>query len=182
MHTMPAVARRSQRGMLLLGVLVFLAILGMSLGLAGQRWADARQRDDEAELLKVGLEYQRAIESYYMKSPKTPRQYPTSLGDLLEDPRYPMPVRHLRKLYRDPMAPDKDWGLVQRGSAIVGVYSQAPGAPFRTANFDPGIPDSFGEAGSYADWKFVARGTAATGRAAAPGVAASGVLRRLPTR
>jgi len=145
-----------QRGMLLLGVLVIMALGSWSAVTAAQRWADARQRDAEAELLLVGMEYQRAIESYYFRSPAGLRQFPTRLEDLLTDPRYPAPVRHLRQLYRDPMAPASGWGLIRQGNSIVGLYSQAPGAPIKVANFDPALR-GFDGAERYSGWRFTAR-------------------------
>ena len=55
-----------------------------------------------------GNAYQAAIASYYKKD----QRYPASLEALLEDKRYPMPVRHLRKLYADPMTGEPDWMLI----------------------------------------------------------------------
>ncbi len=145
---------RRQRGVLLLGVLVFLAVASYTTVLVGQRWIDERQRMAEDDLLYVGLQYRLAIESYYQRPPNgMMRQLPTRLEDLITDPRYPMPVRHIRKLYLDPMAPDQDWGVIRLGGGIAGVYSQAKGKPFRTANFDPRLPN-FGVAKTYADWRF----------------------------
>lgn len=140
--------------MLLLGVLVFIALAGWTAVTAGQRWADQRQHEAEDELLRVGLIYQRALQSYYFQSPNGIRQFPLRLEDLLVDPRYPMTVRHLRQLYRDPMAPAKDWGLIRQGGRIVGLYSQADGVPMRSSHFDPAL-NGFGPAASYADWRFV---------------------------
>jgi type II secretory pathway pseudopilin PulG len=148
-------SRAGQRGMLLLGVLVIMALGSWSAVTAAQRWADARQRDAEAELLLVGRAYQQALESYYFRSPAGLRQFPTRLEDLLTDPRYPAPVRHLRQLYRDPMAPTVGWGLIRQGNGIVGVYSKAPGTPIKVANFDPALR-GFDQAKRYADWRFTA--------------------------
>jgi type II secretory pathway pseudopilin PulG len=159
--------RPDQRGMLLLGVLVWMALASWAAVNAGQRWADARQRDAEAELLQVGLAYQRALESYYFQSPPGQRQFPARLEDLLADPRFPTPVRHLRQLYRDPLAPTQPWGLVrQPDQRITGVYSLAPGQPIRSVHVDPRLR-GFGAAVRYADWRFVAR-TAAPAPSNAP--------------
>ncbi|MEX8519310.1 MAG: type II secretion system protein [Leptothrix sp. (in: b-proteobacteria)] len=147
--------RQQVQGMLLLGVMVFLAISTLLLTNNSQRWADARQRDAEEELLYVGLQYRRAIESYYFRSPGLVRQFPSQLQDLVKDPRFPQPVRHIRRLWPDPLAPDKEWGLIKQGNMIVGVYSQVTGQPFRTANFDPNLPQTFSSAKTYKDWRFV---------------------------
>lgn len=164
---------RRQQGMLLLGVLVFIAIGTLMVSNASQRWADARQRDAEEDLLYVGLQYRKAIESYYFRSPPGRRQFPSRLQDLVQDPRFPQPVRHIRRLWPDPLAPDSEWGLIRQNGMIVGIYSQASGEPFRTANFDPALPQQlFGNAKSYKDWRF------ASSTGVAP--AASGPVINLP--
>jgi type II secretory pathway pseudopilin PulG len=168
--------QNTQRGALLLGVLVFLAVASYTTLLASQRWVDARQRMLEEDLLYVGLQYRLAIESYYQRPPNGIRQFPTRLEDLVRDPRYPALVRHIRKLYRDPLAPNQDWGLIRRGQGITGVYSQAPGKPFRRANFDPRLPN-LGAAKTYAEWHF-AYGAAV----AASGSASAGTTTIMPPR
>lgn len=139
--------------MLLLGVLVFLAIAALGLTLVTQRWSDAKRRDDEEELLRVGMQYRLAIESYYNRSPGRVKQLPGQLEDLVKDPRFPAPVRHLREIYVDPLAPSKEWGLVRRGTAIVGVYSQAEGRPYRQANLTPWLGYEV-QAETYDQWRF----------------------------
>ena len=141
--------------MLLLGVLVALA-LGLALLVAagaGMSRGDQRQRDAEDDLLSIGEQYRQAIDAYSRAVPGV-RQWPTKLEDLVNDTRFPKPRHHLRKLFRDPIAPDRDWGIVYLGLSITGVYSQADGVPFRLTGFGPG-QDGFANAGSYRDWQFV---------------------------
>ena len=121
-----------------------------------QRLVDKRQREAEAELLWVGQAYRQAIESYWRQSPGPVRALPAQLEDLVHDNRFPQPRRHLRKLYADPVAPEQAWGLVRQGNAVVGVYSTAPGEPFRQDGFDE-VNVGFSGARSYADWRFVAK-------------------------
>lgn len=142
------------RGAILLGVLVLLMIAGMAVANYSQSWWAARQRALEQELLFDGLAYQRAIESYYLATPGPVKALPVSLNDLVNDNRYPQPVHHLRKLYPDPLNPSRPWGLIKQGGAILGVYSQADGEPFKQANFDPPLEGLAG-AKSYADWRFI---------------------------
>lgn len=146
-------ARRRSGGAVLLGVLVALTLAAMALASYSQSWAAARQRDKEAELLFVGHQYQLALESFYRASPG-PKHLPVKLEDLVRDPRFPQPVRHLRRLYADPIEPATPWGLVRRGAQIVGVYSQAAGEPIKRADFDAGI-EHFAGANGYAQWQFV---------------------------
>jgi type II secretory pathway pseudopilin PulG len=146
---------RAQGGFLLISVLILLALLSLAAVETGQRSADARQRQAEDELLFVGEQYSQAIESYWRKSPGGIRMLPSQIDDLIEDHRFPQPVRHLRKRYVDPLAPSQEWGLVRQGSALIGVYSQARGEPFRTTGF-AADRIAFEGARSYSDWQFVA--------------------------
>jgi len=143
-----------RRGFVLVGLLVLLALGGWSLASFTQGAAAARQRDAELDLLWIGQQYRHAIESYYRASPGPIKQLPIRFEDLLQDPRYPQPVRHLRRAYRDPLAADEPWGVVRLNGQIIGVYSQASGEPFRRTDFDPGL-ESFAGATSYADWRFI---------------------------
>lgn len=154
-----------------MGLLIALAIAGYATVLVAQRWADATQRQREEELLDVGLQYRLAIESYVTKSPNGQRRFPTQLRDLVSDPRFPYTVRHMRKLWRDPMNPDEDWGVVRTAGGIAGVYSRSEAKPFRTANFDPRL-SNLGPAQSYSEWKFV-WGPAAAASGAASGAGSS---------
>jgi type II secretory pathway pseudopilin PulG len=144
-----------QRGLLLPSVLVFLALATLAVAGTSQRWADARRRADEAELLFVGEQYRQAIQAFWRESPGGVRRWPTRLDELLEDRRFPVPRRYLRRLYPDPLAPERPWGLVQQGAAVVGVYSEAPGQPFRQTGFSA-AQRGFDNATRYADWRFVA--------------------------
>lgn len=143
------------RGVVLLGVLVLLAVLAALGAEIGMRWADERQRDDEEELLFIGEQYRAAIESYWRSSPGGVRQFPTRLEDLLADNRFPTPKRHLRKLYHDPVAPELPWAEIRLGRAIVGVHSQSEAEPFRRSGFTL-RQARFAEAQRYADWNFTA--------------------------
>lgn len=158
-----------QQGAILLAVLVLLMLAGMALATYSQSWAAARQRSLEKELLFDGLAYQQAIESYYLSTPGPVKALPLSLADLVDDKRYPKPLHHLRKLYPDPLNPQREWGLIKQGGAILGVYSQADGVPFKQANFDPPL-DGLAAAKSYADWRFVyiPRGAVPAANPAAP--------------
>jgi type II secretory pathway pseudopilin PulG len=151
----PRQPRRHQRGFLLLGVLVALALVTLGVTHAAQRLSDQHQREKEAELLFIGEQFRKAILSYWSETPSGLHSWPTRLEDLLEDKRFPMPRRHLRQIYRDPLSGTRNWGLVNQGAAIVGVRSQAPGQPFRQAGFTPD-QKGFDGASQYADWRFIA--------------------------
>ena len=131
--------------------MLFVALLGAGLAAYGELASHAAQREKEAELLFRGEQYRDAIASYYKKE----QRYPKALQELLEDKRYPMPVRHLRELYRDPITGDEEWGLVEApGGGVMGVFSRSEQEPVKTGNFSPKNQE-FAETQRYADWKFV---------------------------
>ncbi len=147
-------SRWQQRGVVLMGLMVLLAIGSVALATFTESAAVARQRAKEDELLWIGRQYRAALESYYRSTPGPIKHMPVSLEELVRDNRFPQPVRHLRKLYADPIAPDAPWGLMRRGAQIIGIYSQAEGAPFRRTRLGPGL-ESLEGADHYSDWRFM---------------------------
>lgn len=142
-------------GFTYLGALFLVALLGLGIAGAGQSWAMASQRARERDLLWVGTQYARALQSYYQRSPGLP-QYPRRLEELLEDNRFPVPLRHLRRLYPDPVTRSAQWGLIKTPDGrIAGVYSLSQTAPWRQANF-PLRWEHFSKAKKYSEWKFLA--------------------------
>ena len=97
-------------------------------------WQTALKRQKEEELLYAGDQIRQALTRYAMSAPGGER-YPRRLEDLLRDPRYPLPRRYLRQVYRDPMTPDGEWALVKTGDFITGVHSQSDAEPMKTAAF-----------------------------------------------
>jgi type II secretory pathway pseudopilin PulG len=144
--------RQIQRGFTYIGFLLFVAVAGAGLAAYGEFASHAAQREKEAELLFRGEQIRDAIASYYRKE----QRYPKALTELLEDKRFPMPVRHLRRLYRDPMSGEADWGLVEApgGAGVMGVYSRSEAEPIKSGNFSSRNQE-FGKARVYAEWKFV---------------------------
>ena len=143
------------RGVLLLGLLLALAIGGVALLVALDVWSVTRQRQLEQELLFVGEQYRTAIARYYFGAPKgAPRTLPASLQDLLQDDRHSIPVRHLRRLYPDPLTGAPQWGAVLQGSRIAGVYSLAKGTPQKQGGFAKEAQNFNGKS-SYREWAFV---------------------------
>lgn len=149
-------ARRGDaRGALLLGLLIALALAGVGLLAALDVWAVTRQRQQEQELLFVGEQYRAAIQRYYYAAPKGMlRALPASLKDLQQDDRYGIPMRHLRRLYPDPLTGAPQWGAVLQGSRIAGVYSLGQGTPLKQTGFAKGA-ENFSGRSSYREWAFV---------------------------
>jgi len=146
------VVSRRQRGFTYLTLLFAVAILSGGLALIGEVWHTGSAREKEAELLHIGNEYRKAIERYYRSGPG---QYPESLADLVRDPRRPGTVRHLRRIYADPISGSEEWGLVKSADGgIAGVYSLSEASPLKTAGF--AVRDaSFEGKAKYSDWQFV---------------------------
>lgn len=146
---------RHARGFTYLGVMFLVALMGLGLSGLMQLWSIANQRAHERELLWVGSQYARALQSYYLQSPGT-RQYPKTLDELVVDDRFPTPRRHLRKLYADPVTRSTDWGLIKSPDGrIAGVHSLSTAEPWKKAEFARPW-DDFKDRNSYADWRFVA--------------------------
>lgn len=157
-RTPPGRRRRGRRqgGFTLLGLLFLVAGLGVAMAAFGTVWHSAAQREKERDLLFVGDQYRRAIESFWsVPLPVgTPRRLPKHFAELLLDPRFPNTVRHLRRLYRDPMTGGAEWGLLKGpDGGIAGVVSLSDGKPFKRANF-PSAYARFEDAQSYRDWVF----------------------------
>jgi type II secretory pathway pseudopilin PulG len=142
--------RTFARGFTYLSLLCFVAVLGIGLGATAASWQTERQRQKERELLFIGEEFREAIALYYNRSPGEVPEFPRKLQDLLQDPRYPIMQRYLRRIYRDPIVGQEKWGTVPApDGGIMGVYSLSNSTPVKTY----GIPGDASE--KYSDWRFV---------------------------
>lgn len=134
----------SQHGFTYLMVLWWVAISSVMLAAMGQQWALEARRQQEMELAFRGNQIRQALEDYYNQAPAgQPKLLPSRLEDLLQDPRQPTVVRHLRQLWPDPMT-GRAWGVIREGPYIKGVYSTARQKPLRAPN---GVD-------SYQEWRF----------------------------
>jgi type II secretory pathway pseudopilin PulG len=144
-----------QSGVIYVSVLMLVVVMGIGMLKAITVWDTLRQRENEAQLLFVGNQFRQAIESYY--NYRQLKQFPRSLEALLEDKRGGSVVRHLRKIYPDPMTKNQDWGMVKApgpGGEIMGVYSSAKYAPMKMKGFS-GEDQQFSGKTSYQDWSFI---------------------------
>lgn len=144
------------RGFTLLGLVIIIAVMGVALLAVGEVWHYAQKREKEQELLFVGDQFRRAINSYYVHTPPANRQhpYPMNLEDLLKDPRYPSTQRYLRKIYPDPVSGSTEWGLARDpDGGIYGVYSLSEETPIKQGNFRLANKAFEGKT-KYADWLF----------------------------
>jgi len=152
-------ARTAQSGFTYLWLLAAIAVLAVAMAAVGPMWARQAQREREAELMRVGVAYASAIEHYYRTSAGGVRQLPRSVNDLLQDGRFPTPVRHLRAAYTDPMQPGVALELIRSPSGeIRGVASTSLESPLRQAAWTDGhhtLPAA-SPSSTYRDWQFLA--------------------------
>jgi type II secretory pathway pseudopilin PulG len=146
--------RPAARGLALLAVLLLVAVLATATLSVTQVWSLQMQREREAELLAIGAEMRAALQSYMRNTPNGPPQLPASLDDLLLDPRYPQPLRHLRRIYADPFTGAPDWELVRVGTGIAGLHSKAQEVPRKRSGFAP-RDAGFATARWVSDWRFM---------------------------
>lgn len=134
------------RGFTYLMLLWWVAIAGIMLAAAGQSWQLDARRARDAELAWRGEQIRRALETY-SQAPVAEgvRRLPLDLDELLEDERAGQTLRHLRRLWPDPVTGEA-WGLLRRESdgAITGVYSRSSLRPVRAP---AGVT-------TYAAWRF----------------------------
>lgn len=152
---------RESRGYALLAALLLVALVSLAAGIAVQSQRQNAQREREAQLLFIGGEFRRALQSYH-SYPAGGQQYPASLDDLVLDRRAPVVVRHLRKVYADPMTGEKDWVLQLQQGRIVGVHSRSTDMPLQHAGFSK-ENQGFASAEHYAQWTFMAVAGLASG-------------------
>ncbi|HEY8102400.1 MAG TPA: type II secretion system protein [Burkholderiaceae bacterium] len=163
LHTLHFIQRKLSRGIqrncgfTYLGLMILIAIIGIASATSLELGTLMQRRLAEETLLDIGKEFQRALVSYANATPPGQSPAPSSLQDLLKDPRYPNIRRHLRKLYADPMTGKETWGLVPsiENKGIVGIYSLSQEKPIKVGNFDP-LFQSFEGKTSYRDWVFMA--------------------------
>ena len=158
-----------QAGFTYVGLLIAVVFVGLGAVGWARLLASADRADREAELLFVGRQFRQAIQSYVKAGPG---QYPSTLEDLVRDPRTPAIRRHLRRVFVDPITNKAEWGLVAAPEGgIMGVYSLSPRTPMKRANVDPDVtlpaaiqgassPEAVTQPAteySYQDWKFIYR-------------------------
>ena len=147
--------RTGARGYGLVAVLVLVALASVALSVTAQSWADAARRDKEQQLLRIGTLYVQALERYRRSSPGTDKRLPQELEELVLDQRFVGTVRHLRRLYPDPVGATGRWGVVRgEDGRVRGVRSLSEEAPLIAgAVRRPGL--LLQPAQRYSDWQFV---------------------------
>lgn len=152
---MVSLSKYRQQGFTLLAMLVIINLMGLSLSLCGKYWYTAKKREMEKELIFRGCQFIRAIDSFYTSSPGSTMTYPSSLGDLLRDPRFAHKKRHIRRIYKNPIEPYNDWqAIVGKDKRIRGVYIKSEAEPLKKDNFPSELSHFIGKE-RYSDWRFI---------------------------
>ena len=130
---------RRQSGFTYLGLIIFVAIIGLVGAATLKIGALLERAAAEEELLEIGAAFSAALDSYAAATPRGASPYPPSLAELLKDPRSPAVRRHLRKVYVDPLTGKAEWGIVYLGggeTGVVAIHSLSTARPLKIANFD----------------------------------------------
>ncbi len=147
---------RFQSGFAYLAVLFLVVAISISMGIVAQNEDTLLKREKEQDWLFMGKQYQSAIASYYNHSPDGIKKLPSQVEDLLQDKRFIAPVRHLRKIYSDPLNNQQAWVLIlNQENQITGVYSQSQASILSTkiiAEYSDGLAE---KVSNYAEVKFV---------------------------
>jgi type II secretory pathway pseudopilin PulG len=125
--------KRRESGHLILCVMIGLTVAAILLAAAVQQWSVVERREREEDLIFRGTQYVKAIRLYQMEHGGA---LPTSLEILIKPG--PRGYRYIRKLYRDPFAPDGKWGILLADPSGRGYIN--PNAPL-PAEGVPGLED-----------------------------------------
>ncbi|MGA9981253.1 MAG: hypothetical protein WBQ08_21720 [Candidatus Sulfotelmatobacter sp.] len=115
----------AERGYVLLTLLLMVAMMIIAAGAVVQTIAFEIKRDREEEMVHRGVQYARAIRSYYKKFGR----YPTKIEDLESANNQ----RFLRKRYKDPIT-GKDFKLLHYGEAKLTLSNLLGGGGIPGAN------------------------------------------------
>jgi hypothetical protein len=100
-------ARKQEEGALLLLIMVGAAVMVIGIAVAAQAWSSTWRRDSEDELIFRGNQYVDGILAYQKEHGGA---LPLSLDELMK--LGPRRLRYIRKLFRDPINPTGQWGLL----------------------------------------------------------------------
>jgi len=151
----------SEGGFTYLTALMIVMVMGIMLAKAGQSWQQLMQREREEGLLFRGSQMQDALTRWHRPAGGGHVATPlTDLKHLLQDPRTAGTVRHLRKLYADPMT-GKEWELIRdAGRGIIGVNSSSELKPFKVDNFPEPLKGLTNKT-FYRQWQFAVQAAVA---------------------
>jgi hypothetical protein len=139
--------------MALAAVNIVVLVAALSLLVVSLSAKQESQRLREIELIFIGMQFTRALDSYAKPIDAAGVQFPADLNDLLLDTRAGVQRRHLRRIYIDPMTGLNAWGIVRNQQGIIGIHSLSKSLPLRKAGFSRS-QEAFKQAKGYHDWIF----------------------------
>jgi len=143
-----------QTGFTYIALLIIVAVIAAVATAALGAGVAIQQRDTEAELLAIGLEFRQALQSYADATPAGQPTEPREIAELLRDPRYPGVRRHLRRIYPDPLTGQMEWGMVRLPDGrISGMHSLSKTPTIRHTGFAAGL-EGLEKAESHDAWVF----------------------------
>ncbi|MFW6012169.1 MAG: hypothetical protein ACOC92_00495 [bacterium] len=98
--------RASEAGYNMVVLMVAVTLLTVFVAASLPLWTQKMKREKEAELISRGWQYAEAIRVFQQRHGR----YPTRLKELMR-----VKPRSIRKLWKDPMTDDGEWGLVFQG-------------------------------------------------------------------
>ncbi len=143
--------RRSERGYILITLILFVALLAIAATVMLPVIAFQVKRDREEELIHRGVQYSRAMKHFVKKFGR----YPTRIEELEKTNE----VRFLRKRYKDPIT-GKDFKILHMGDVQMSFGAGIAGA-VPPGGLNPGAPGAPGVPGSQAGLLNAAQNTAA---------------------
>jgi type II secretory pathway pseudopilin PulG len=127
-------------GFTYIALLIIVAMIAAGATAALGAGVAIQQRESEAELLAIGLEFRQALQSYADATPAGQPTEPRELAELLRDPRHPGVRRHLRRIYPDPLTGQTEWGIVRSPDGrITGMHSLSKTPTLRHRGFPAGL-------------------------------------------
>jgi hypothetical protein len=136
-------------------VLIWVALTAAGVGAVTEIWSSAQRRDNEAELLFIGAQFQSALSRYSASG-----RFPKQLDDLLGDETSILKKRYLRKVYTDPMTGKANWGVISLPDGqIIGVHSLSDKEPLKKKGFSSS-QEGLTDKKKYSEWLFLAPTTA----------------------
>jgi type II secretory pathway pseudopilin PulG len=146
-----------QIGFTYVGLLLLIAMIGVTAAATVQLGAVAHRRQAELELLFLGRQFVDALASYSATTPTGGPRLPKELSDLLKDPRVPELKRHLRRVPIDPLTGHARWGLRRTPDGFIeAVHSLSDARPIKATGFEH-LFRNFENATTYRDWVFASR-------------------------
>jgi type II secretory pathway pseudopilin PulG len=115
----PKSVRRSQRGYILITLILFVALIAIAAVVTAPIIAFQVKRDREEELIHRGVQYSRAMKHFVKKLGR----YPTRIEELENTNQ----VRFLRKRYKDPIT-GKDFKILHMGDVQMAFGAGITGA------------------------------------------------------